>query len=67
VSDGSEDGSVGGQLFDNEPASDPAMRAAPDLDVGHASHEGLRVLARERVCGGHGQELSGEGLSGLRL
>ena len=67
VSDSSEDGSVGEQMLDHEPAPDLAMRTAFDLDGRHAPHEGLRVLARERVHGGHGQQLSSQRESvGLR-
>ena len=41
--------SVGGRLLQYAPAPDLAVRAARDLDGGHASHEGLGVLARLRV------------------
>ena len=40
---------VGAALLDHAPAPELAMRAALDLEGRHATHEGLRVLARLRV------------------
>src|SRR5450432_3746048 len=44
--DGGQRRSVSCQLLLHPPASDLAMRAALDIDGGHAPHEGSCVLAR---------------------
>ena len=43
------------ELLDHAPAPELAMRAALDLDGGHAPHEGVRVIARLRVRRWHRQ------------
>ena len=47
---------IGRQRLHELPAPELAMRAVADVDGGHAAHEGLRILARLRVGGGHRQQ-----------
>jgi len=55
--DGCQGRPIGRDLLDDVPVACLAMRAAADLDGGHAAHEGLRLLARLRVGRRHRQQL----------
>ncbi len=52
----------GGHHLQGEPAPEPAVRAAGDVDAGHPLQEGRGVLAGLRVCGRHVQRGAGLGL-----
>ena len=56
--DGGQVCPVGRPVLHSDPVTYCAMRAAHDLDGGHAPHEGPRVLARLRVGRRHRQQLA---------
>ena len=58
--DGGEGHPICDPLSQHMQAPELAMRAARDLDGGHAPHEGLRVLARLWVRLRHGPQVAGQ-------